>query len=69
MFREYAAMPGDSTRDVWCKIAMSEGYARIAGGQACHPVLNLFEQLKRADGGYLGDETNRILNERKNNRG
>lgn len=60
-FREYAAMPGDTRRDVWCRIPMSEGYAAIAIGIHCHPVLNLFGQLKLSGGGYVGGEVKRIM--------
>ena len=62
-------MPGDTRRDVWCKIPFSEGYAAIAVGISCHPVLNLFGRLKMAGGGYIGAECEKILNERKNHRG
>ena len=60
-FREYAAMPGDTRRDVWCKIPFSEGYAAIAVGISCHPVLNLFGRLKMAGGGFLGQETKKLM--------
>ena len=47
---------------------MAEGYAEIAGAMSLDGWLQ-FSGVTMADGGFIGGEVNRILNERKNNRG
>jgi len=47
---------------------MAEGYAEIAGAMSLDGWLQ-FSGVVMEDGAYIGGEVNRILNERKNNRG
>lgn len=44
---------------------MSEGYAEIAGAMSLDGWLQ-FSGVMMADGGYIGGEVTKILNERKN---
>jgi hypothetical protein len=59
-FREYAAMPGDTRRDVWCKIPMSEGYTAIAVGMSLNGWLQ-FSGVTLADGGYIRAEVDKLM--------
>ena len=65
-YRKY--FPADSWEFVWSELPICEGYAYIAGAQVFDGWIQLGESVMDG-GGYIGGEVNRILNERKNNRG
>ena len=57
LYRKY--YPADSRKDVWCHIAMQEGYAMIAGAMS-HDGFLQFCGVEIADGGYIGEELKKL---------
>jgi hypothetical protein len=61
-YRKY--YPADSREDVWCEIAMAEGYAMIAAAMSLDSWLQ-FSGISISDGAYLRQEVERIMKAKK----
>ena len=57
-YRKY--YPADSREDVWCEIAMAEGYAMIAAAMTLDGWLN-FSGVAIADGAFIKQECDRLI--------
>ena len=54
----------ETNEEVWCEVAMSEGYAMIAAAMSLDPWLQ-FSGVGIADGAFVRQEVDKILSEKK----